>query len=120
MLTSVDRAGHVHCLSVQPCVGCNDCNCLMVRRRKRSKSSPLAESSLKKYKPYTSPQQAGLKINSKTYQDSESETSLETLCEVGATSEPGPKSRYRTLTIYNAFFRAIMADNINRPGVAAP
>ena len=62
----------------------------MVRRRKRNKSSPLAESSPKKSKPYTSPQQAGLKLNSKTYGDSESETSLETLCEVGAASEPEP------------------------------
>ena len=60
----------------------------MVRRRKRNKSSPLADSSPKKSKPYISPQQAGVKINSKTYLDSESETSLETLYEVGATSEP--------------------------------
>ena len=69
---------------MQPSVGCNDCNCLMLRWRKRNKSSPLAESSSKKSKPYTSPQQAGLKLKSKAYR----ETSLETLCEAGATSEP--------------------------------
>ena len=31
-----------------------------------------------------------------------------------------PNARYRTLTIYNVFLRAIMADNTNTPGVAAP
>ena len=30
------------------------------------------------------------------------------------------KSCYRILTIYNVFFRAIMADNTNTPGEAAP
>ena len=80
---------------MQPSVGCNDCNCLMLHWRKRNNSSALAESSPKKSKPYTSPQQAQLTLNSKTHR----ETSLETLCEAGATSEPEsePKSEHESI-----------------------